>query len=316
MKSTENSNNVGVRLVRVDSASDGQRIDNFLLRELKGVPRSRIYRLLRKGEVRLNKGRAKAEARLKTGDEVRIPPIRMSESEEVAVPAGLVSHLAGRVVYEDESLLVMDKPAGLAVHGGSGIQVGLIEAVRALRPELRFLELVHRLDRDTSGLIMLAKKRTMLTSLHAALRGDGVEKRYLALVAGQWATHRKRIEAPLQKNTLRSGERVVRVSADGKAAVTGFRVVERFTQATLMEATPLTGRTHQIRVHAQFAGHPLACDDKYGDRIADIQFRENGLSRMFLHAFRLTIPLGSRKLELEAPLPPELDSFLDILRRG
>lgn len=306
----------GVRLVRVDAASDGQRIDNFLLRELKGVPRSRIYRLLRKGEVRLNKGRAKAEARLKSGDEVRIPPVRVSETAEIEVSQGLVDRLAARVIYEDDALLVIDKPAGLAVHGGSGINTGLIEAARALRPSARFLELVHRLDRDTSGLVMLAKKRTALTALHAALRGAGVDKRYLALVAGSWPAHRKRVEAPLAKNTLKSGERVVRVSAEGKAAATAFRVVERFENATLVEAAPITGRTHQIRVHAQLSGHPLACDDKYGDRTADLMFREHGLKRMFLHAFRLAIPYEDATLELEAPLPEELEKCLESFRKA
>lgn len=307
----------GVRMVSVDAGSDGQRIDNFLLRELKGVPRSRIYRLLRKGEVRVNRGRVKAETRLRIGDEVRIPPVRMAtedQASELAAPPPLLAHLAGCIVHEDAALLVINKPAGLAVHGGSGIQIGLIEALRQMRPEARFLELVHRLDRDTSGLIMIAKKRSALTALHEALRGDGVEKRYLALVTGEWPAQRKRVEAPLLKNTLRSGERVVRVAADGKAATTLFKVMQRFAGATLVEASPVTGRTHQIRVHAQFAGHPLAGDDKYGNRDADAEFREQGLKRLFLHACRLGIPLEGGRLELEAPLPAELDAFLVTLR--
>ncbi|MDX9874097.1 MAG: 23S rRNA pseudouridine(955/2504/2580) synthase RluC [Spongiibacteraceae bacterium] len=315
-RSNDRNGGGGVRLVRVDAGSDGQRIDNFLMRELKGVPRSRIYRLLRKGEVRVNRGRVRAEARLAAGDEVRIPPVRVSEEAGTAlpVPAPLLNHLASCIVYEDDALLVINKPAGLAVHGGSGIQTGLIEALRQLRPDARFLELVHRLDRDTSGLIMIAKKRSTLTTLHEALRGDGVDKRYLALAVGSWPVQRKRVEAPLLKNTLRSGERVVRVSADGKPAVTLFKVLERFPEATLVEASPVTGRTHQIRVHAQFAGCPLAGDDKYGNRDVEVVFREKGLKRLFLHAFRLFVPLDGRRLELEAPLPAELESFLAALR--
>lgn len=305
----------GVRLVRVDAGADGQRIDNFLLRELKGVPKSRIYRLLRKGEVRVNKGRAKAEYRLQAGDEVRIPPVRMAvEGVPPSVPSALAGRLQAAILFEDDALLVVDKPAGLAVHGGSGVSLGLIEALRAIRPEARFLELIHRLDRDTSGCVMVAKKRSALLALHAALRGDGVDKRYLALVAGQWPKQTQRVEAPLEKNTLRSGERVVRVSAAGKAAATGFAVVESFAGATLVEARPITGRTHQIRVHAQYAGHPLACDDKYGDREADARFRELGLRRLFLHAASLTIPWQGTTLTVRAALAPELKQFLEVMR--
>lgn len=310
--------NAAVRLVAVDAGSDGQRIDNFLLRELKGVPKSRIYNLLRRGEVRVNKGRVKAEYRLQLGDQVRIPPVRMSEDAAAAPAApsqGLQQRLAGdAVLFEDDGLLVLDKPAGLAVHGGSGVSYGLIEALRAMRPEARFLELVHRLDRDTSGCIMVAKKRSALVALHAALRGDGVDKRYLALVAGQWPERRRRIEVPLEKNTLQSGERMVRVAATGKEALTEFRVVERLKTATLVEARPITGRTHQIRVHAQYAGHPLACDDKYGNRDADARFREQGLRRLFLHAHQLSFDWQGHRLELHAPLEPELARFLEILR--
>jgi 23S rRNA pseudouridine955/2504/2580 synthase len=287
---TDQGSTTGVRLLDIDANSDGQRVDNFLLRELKGVPKSRIYRLLRKGEVRVNKGRVKAEYRLQSGDQVRIPPIRMSADEpgEVSVSAGLAERLAAAILYEDEGLIVINKPAGLAVHGGSGVSLGLIEALRALRPEARFLELVHRLDRDTSGCIMVAKKRSGLLILHEALRGDGIDKRYLALAAGKWSKGRNEVSAPLEKNTLRSGERVVRVSASGKEALTKFAVVEQFEGATLVEASPITGRTHQIRVHAQFAGHPLAGDEKYGDREADERFRQLGLRRLFLHAHTLS----------------------------
>lgn len=313
----ENENSGGVRLLAIDAGSDGQRIDNFLLRELKGVPKSRIYNLLRRGEVRVNKGRVKAEYRLQDGDLVRIPPLRQAaEGAPPVIPSSLEERLAGAVLFEDEALIVIDKPAGLAVHGGSGVSLGLIEALRKLRPEARFLELVHRLDRDTSGCIMVAKKRSALLTLHAALRGDGVDKRYLALVAGSWPAQRRRIEAPLEKNTLRSGERVVRVSAAGKSAATEFTVVETFAAATLVEAAPITGRTHQIRVHAQYAGHPLAGDEKYGERDANTRFREAGLRRLFLHAHTLTFDWQGQPLTLRAELHPELQHFLTTLRKS
>lgn len=314
---TENSIRGGVRMVEIDAGSDGQRIDNFLLRELKGVPKSRIYNLLRRGEVRVNKGRVKAEHRLCAGDVVRIPPLRAAaEAAAPNVSVALSDRLAEAILFEDEGLLVVDKPAGLAVHGGSGVSLGLIEALRVMRPQARFLELVHRLDRDTSGLIMVAKKRSALLTLHAALRGDGIDKRYLALAAGVWPRHRTRIEAPLEKNTVRLGERVVRVSTGGKAAATEFAVLEAFSTATLMEAAPITGRTHQIRVHAQYAGHPLAGDDKYGDNAANTRFRELGLRRLFLHAHTLGFEWDGRRLKLQAELPSELQSFLNILRNG
>lgn len=306
-----------MRTVEIDAGSEGQRIDNFLLRELKGVPKSRIYNLLRRGEVRVNKGRVKAEHRLCLGDVVRIPPVRaVTETAAPTVSASLSDRLSAAILFEDEGLIVIDKPSGLAVHGGSGVNLGLIEALRAMRPQAKFLELVHRLDRDTSGCIMVAKKRSALLVLHQALRGDGVDKRYLALAAGTWPRHRTRIEAPLEKNTLRSGERVVRVSAEGKPAQTEFAVLEPFPLATLIEASPITGRTHQIRVHAQYAGHPLACDDKYGENIANIRFRELGLRRLFLHAHTLTFDWQGRRLQLKAELPEELQLFLNTLRKS
>ncbi len=306
--------NSSVRLVEIDAGSDGQRVDNFLMRELKGVPKSRIYNLLRRGEVRVNKGRVKAEHRLCSGDVVRIPPIRVA-AEEVApkVSASLSDRLSAAIVFEDDGLIVIDKPSGLAVHGGSGVNLGLIEALRVMRPQAKFLELVHRLDRDTSGLIMVAKKRSALLTLHEALRGDGVDKRYLALAVGPWPRHKSRVEAPLIKNTLRSGERVVRVSVEGKSALTEFRVVEAFPFATLVEAAPITGRTHQIRVHAQFVGHPLAGDEKYGDNATNARFRDLGLKRLFLHAHTLSFDWMGRRFQLKAELPEDLQSFLDVL---
>ena len=314
---TDKNPGSGVRLLRIDSASDGQRIDNFLLRELKGVPRSRVYRLLRRGEVRVNRGRVKAEYKLQQGDEVRVPPVRMAEEDAPpTLSSGLSAQLAAAVLYEDDGLLVINKPAGLAVHGGSGVSFGLIEALRVLRPEARFLELVHRLDRDTSGALMVAKKRTALTALHAALRDGAVDKRYLALALGEWPRHRASVEAPLEKNILRSGERMVRVSAQGKPALTEFRVMERFGVATLVEARPITGRTHQIRVHARHTGHPLAGDDKYGDRGAEAVLRERGLKRLFLHAHRLAFAWEGRSLELRAEPPPDLELLLKNLRNS
>ena len=317
---TEKKSGEGVRLIAIDAASHGQRVDNFLLRELKGVPKSRVYNLLRRGEVRVNKGRVKAEYRLQSGDLVRIPPVRVAAAEPLAAapsPA-LAARLEAAVLYEDDGLLVVNKPAGLAVHGGSGVSFGLIEALRQLRPQARFLELVHRLDRDTSGCILIAKKRSALVALHAALREGsadaGIDKRYLALVAGQWPRQRRQVEAPLEKNTLRSGERVVRVSAEGKPALTEFELLERFEGATLVQARPITGRTHQIRVHARYAGHPLAGDEKYGDRAADARFRELGLKRLFLHAHSLGFVWQGQPLLLRAELDPELKCFLEVLR--
>jgi 23S rRNA pseudouridine955/2504/2580 synthase len=248
---------------------------------------------------------------------VRIPPVRMAaEAAAPSVSVSLSDRLAEAILFEDEGLLVVDKPAGLAVHGGSGVSLGLIEALRVMRPEARFLELVHRLDRDTSGLIMVAKKRSALLTLHAALRGDGVDKRYLALAVGAWPPQRTRIDAPLKKNTLQSGERVVRVSAEGKQAVTNFSVLEAFPIATLVEAAPITGRTHQIRVHAQYAGHPLAGDDKYGENATNARFRELGLKRLFLHAHTLAFDWQGARLKLQAKLHPELQLFLDTLRKA
>lgn len=314
---TKKQENVDVRIVEIDAGSDGQRIDNFLMRELKGVPKSRIYNLLRRGEVRVNKGRVKAEHRLCMGDRVRIPPVRaLTEAVEPMVSASLSDRLSAAILFEDEGLIVIDKPSGLAVHGGSGINLGLIEALRVMRPQAKFLELVHRLDRDTSGCIMVAKKRSALLTLHEALRGDGIDKRYLALAAGVWPRHRTRVEAPLEKNTLRSGERVVRVSADGKSALTEFKVLESFATATLVEAAPITGRTHQIRVHAQHAGHPLAGDDKYAESAANMRFRELGLRRLFLHAHTLTFEWHEQRLQLKAELPAELQVFLNKLRKS
>ena len=299
----------GVQMVEVTEDQDGQRVDNFLMSRLKGVPKSRIYRILRKGEVRVNKGRVKPESRLRAGDLVRIPPVRVSEKEPLAGPGVRLQKLLEQsVVYEDDQLMVVNKPAGLAVHGGSGISLGLIESLRAMRPEQRFLELVHRLDRDTSGCILLAKKRSALRWLQEEMRSHRIEKVYRALVKGRWPKDRRRIDVPLRKNELKSGERIVKVSADGKPSATNFSILQRFDRATLVEARLETGRTHQIRVHSQFAGHPLAGDEKYGDSEFNEYMKTAGLGRMFLHASALAfrLPETAQRLVVEAPLPPEL----------
>jgi 23S rRNA pseudouridine955/2504/2580 synthase len=295
----------GVQLIEVAPELAGQRIDNYLFTALKGVPKTLIYRILRKGEVRVNKGRIKPEYKLQAGDIIRVPPMRLPERDEpVPVAQGLLQRLEAAIVHEDKALIVLNKPAGIAVHGGSGLSFGVIEAFRQLRPDAKELELVHRLDRDTSGLLMIAKKRSMLRHLHAALRGDGVDKRYMALVRGHWATAKKSVNAPLQKSNLRSGERMVEVNEEGKEALTMFKVLRRFGDfATIVEARPITGRTHQIRVHALHAGHCIAGDSKYGDEDFTREIRELGGKRLFLHAYSLTVPLpDGGQLKIEAPV--------------
>ncbi|ALP39741.1 23S rRNA pseudouridine(955/2504/2580) synthase RluC [Aeromonas schubertii] len=307
-----------VQLLTIEAEHEGQRIDNFLKTQLKGVPKSLIYRILRKGEVRVNKKRVKPEYKLETGDEVRVPPLRVAEKNELpSANLGSIQRLEGQILFEDDAIIVLNKPSGMAVHGGSGLSFGVIEGLRALRPEARFMELVHRLDRDTSGVLLIAKKRSALRSLHEQLRVKTMRKQYLALVRGCWQSHVKVITAPLKKNELQSGERIVRVSAEGKPSETRFRIVRQFAEATLMECSPITGRTHQIRVHTQHAGHPIACDDKYGERQFDEKMREKGLNRLFLHAWRLTFahPADGREIKVEAPLGESLDAFLNTLER-
>jgi len=309
--------NIKVRFLDVTEDQDGQRIDNFLRTALKGVPKSMIYRIVRKGEVRVNKGRVKPDTKLRSGDLVRIPPVRTAQQgDPVSVSKELLARLEDSVLYESDALLVINKPSGLAVHGGSGIHLGLIEALRQMRPSLSFLELVHRLDRDTSGCIMVAKKRSMLRHLHEALRqGTGVSKTYHALVVGRWDASAQKIDAPLRKNELSSGERVVKVLEDGKASITLFKVLRRFANvATLVEAKPITGRTHQIRVHAQFAGHPIIGDDKYGVETVNSDMRKQGVKRLFLHAASLSVTLADgEKLFFKAPLEKNLTVAVDQL---
>ncbi|PSJ48208.1 23S rRNA pseudouridine(955/2504/2580) synthase RluC [Zobellella endophytica] len=306
-----------VRLLTIEAEHEGQRIDNFLRTQLKGVPKSLIYRILRKGEVRVNKKRIKPEYKLLTGDVIRVPPVRVAEREQALPSARLdkVQALDAAILYEDDALIVLNKPAGTAVHGGSGLSFGVIEGLRALRPEARFLELVHRLDRDTSGILLVAKKRSMLKSLHEQLREKTMDKHYLALVRGQWQAHQKAVTAPLKKNVLASGERIVRIDKEGKPSETRFRIVRRYREATLVEASPVTGRTHQIRVHTLHAGHPIAGDNKYGDTQFDEQMRELGLGRLFLHACRIRFyhPRLEQTMTLEAPLEPSLQRLLDKL---
>ncbi|MGB0734265.1 MAG: 23S rRNA pseudouridine(955/2504/2580) synthase RluC [Pontibacterium sp.] len=310
------SPNTSVRFVTVPSELGGQRIDNFLRTELKGVPKSLIYRILRKGEVRVNKKRIKPEYKLQGGDIIRIPPVRVAERKEAApVNDGLAQRLESAILFENDGIIVVNKPSGIAVHGGSGISLGLIEAFRQMRPQSKFLELVHRLDRDTSGCIMIAKKRSVLKFMHASLQTGRVTKIYHALVDGRWPDRRERVDVPLQKNELRSGERVVRVDPDGKASLTQYRVLKRISSlATLVEARPITGRTHQIRVHCQYAGHAIIGDEKYGLDDTNKLMREKGIKRLFLHAAELRFPLpDGERITVHAPLDSVLDDAVKKL---
>jgi len=291
-----------VQIVRVTERSDGQRLDNFLIRELKGVPRSRIYRLIRRGEVRVNKKRSKPEFKLSYGDEVRIPPIRQSALQKVAkVSPGLEELLKKNVLLETELLLVLNKPAGLAVHGGSGVDLGLIEALRQLQDDWANLELVHRLDRDTSGCLLISKKSNILKKLQSDFKEKRVEKTYHALVHGNWPKDTNLVTAPLMKNQLSSGERIVCVAKEGKEAETRFKVLAEYQQSSLIEAKPVTGRTHQIRVHCQYTGNPIIGDGKYGPRKVDNSLRS--IKKLCLHAQKIRIPdpCSDGILEVSAP---------------
>jgi len=306
-----------VSWAEVDDEAADQRIDNFLLRALKGVPKSHIYRLLRTGQVRVNSQRVEATYRLRVGDRVRLPPVRTAS---VPAPRQRAMHrtpatLSPRALIEDEAVLAIDKPRGMAVHGGSGISRGVIEQLRAERPELRFLELVHRLDRDTSGVLLLAKKRSALTGLHAQLRAGEVGKWYLVLVRGRWPDAERHVRFPLQKRLTATGERRVDVSPQGQSAHTVFRRLTSFPGYTLLEAELRTGRMHQIRVHLAHLGFPIAGDDKYGDFVLNRDLRRMGLKRMFLHAARLRFrhPISGATITVEAPLPCDLQAFLQTI---
>jgi len=302
----------GVRIVEIGPERDGQRVDNALMTLLKGVPRSLVYRILRTGQVRINGKRAKPDTRLALGDMLRIPPVRVAEREENEAPSGMVRSVADAVIFEDKHFLVIDKPVGIAAHGGSGVSHGAIELLRAARPN-EHLELVHRLDRDTSGVLVLAKSRSGLTGLQALIRENTVTKQYLCLMTGTPRKAKFDVNAPLLKSVMHGGERLVRVDDAGKPSLTYFKELEQYPNARLMQATLGTGRTHQIRVHAQYAGHPLAGDPKYGDEAANKRFRAMGLKRMFLHAARMSFDLDGRNYDFSSPLPDELKAFLDKL---
>jgi 23S rRNA pseudouridine955/2504/2580 synthase len=315
-------------LVTIDEASEGQRIDNFLAKTLKGVPKSHIYRILRSGEVRVNKGRIDASHKLAIGDIVRVPPIRVAANDKEVQDfkqnnAPATSVLESTIIFEDESLLIIDKPAGFAVHGGSGVSRGVIEQMRLERPKAKFLELVHRLDRETSGVLMLAKKRSALVALHEMIRNNQTDKRYLMLVAGEWKDKKKRVILDLQKYVLPNGERRVNVVTDkskdkydeAQRSETIFYLKQSFAGFSLLEAQLVTGRTHQLRVQLAHLGFPIVGDDKYGDFANNKALQKKGLKRMFLHSAvtKLKHPISNEALELIAPLPAELQKFMNSL---
>jgi 23S rRNA pseudouridine955/2504/2580 synthase len=309
-----------VELYEVEQDRAGQRIDNFLIGHWKSVPRSRVYRVLRKGEVRVNGKRVKPEYRLEANDTVRIPPVRLSEKPvNTAVPSQSLRHqLDKAILYEDDVLVALNKPHGLAVHGGSGISLGLIESYRIMRPELTFVELVHRLDRDTSGVVLIAKKRSALKALQEVFRHKTeVKKVYWCLVHGHWPEDQHLIDVPLRKNDAQGGERTVTVAPDGKSSQTRFRVLKSFSRCSWVEAQPVTGRTHQIRVHAQYAGHPILGDNKYQSSRGEAVARELGLRRLFLHAAQLTVPhpISGDRLTVKAALDPALENLLTTLNK-
>jgi 23S rRNA pseudouridine955/2504/2580 synthase len=309
---TDSNNKRGARLVTVDEESAGRRLDNFLMTELKGLPRTRIYSMIRKGEVRVNKGRRKAGNKLSAGDQVRIPPVSLVHVAKQADSGSGAGWIEQRVVHEDDVLLVLDKPSGLAVHGGSGLSYGAIELLRRARPDSHFLELVHRLDRDTSGLLLVAKKRSALRKLHAAFREGEVDKRYEALLLGSWEGGARKVDMPLAVEHRRNGERHVRPGADGKAALTRFIPRDYFQDYVYTDVELFTGRTHQIRAHGAAIGHPVAGDRRYGDEQRD----PPTLKRLFLHAAELSFmhPATETKVRYRAPLDPALKSVLEELR--
>jgi 23S rRNA pseudouridine955/2504/2580 synthase len=315
--------------VTIDEASEGQRIDNFLAKVLKGVPKSHIYRILRSGEVRVNKGRIDASYKLEIGDIVRVPPIRIAANDKELLEntsnQSAKSVLENTIIFEDDALLIIDKPAGFAVHGGSGVSRGVIEQLRMERPKAKFLELVHRLDRETSGILMLAKKRVALVALHEMIRNNQTDKRYLMLVAGEWTEKKKRVAMDLQKYVLPNGERRVNVVTDkskdkydqAQHSETIFYLKQAFAGFTLLEAQLITGRTHQLRVQLAHLGFPIVGDDKYGDFANNKALQKKGLKRMFLHSAETNLrhPISAEKLKLIAPLPQELQKFMNSLNK-
>ncbi len=304
-----------VETITVDETADGQRIDNFLIKILKGVPKTRIYRIIRKGEVRVNKGRIKQSYRLKRDDVVRIPPVRIgANSGPVKVGRASLERLQRSIIFEDSRFLVLNKPSGMAVHGGSGLSYGVIEGFRALRPDAPYLELGHRLDRETSGCLVIAKRRSALRSFQIEQQKGQIDKHYLTLLKGEWQGSQRKIDVPLMKNELRSGERVVQVNPEGKRAISIFTPIERFGDATLMRVKLITGRTHQIRVHARHTGHPIAADCRYGDEPFNRQMAGLGLKRLYLHAesIRFTLP-ELMTYDIAAPLDSDLEALLKRL---
>ena len=303
-----------VTYIEINDENCDQRIDNFLITHLKGVPKSRIYRIVRKGEVRVNKGRVDIKYRLASGDIIRIPPIRVAErTEESYIPQGLQAALQEGILFEDDGFIILNKPAGFAVHGGSGVSSGIIEGLRLIRPEARFLELVHRLDKDTSGCLLIAKKRSALRLLQELFRNSQIQKTYQALLAGRWERKKLIVTAPLLKNISKGGERIVVISQAGKEAETLFKRLELFQNSTLVEASPKTGRTHQIRVHAASLGHPIVGDERYGVDEVNKLFKNKGYKRMFLHAETLTFlhPVTEAPMRITAPLPKQLIQLLN-----
>lgn len=314
MKNASESTNPQVQWLEISEANCEQRLDNFLISYLKGVPKTRIYRMVRKGEVRVNKGRVEVSYKLALGDIVRIPPVRVSEKErDIVVQPSLKYSLENHILYEDDGFMVLNKPSGFAVHGGSGINSGVIEALRQLRPQQKFLELVHRLDKETSGCLLIAKKRSVLKLLHELFRGDGMQKTYLALLVGQFKRKKQWVDVPLLKNVSQGGERMVMVSQAGKPAETLFTRLRTFQDMTLVHAAPKTGRTHQIRVHAAWLGHPIVGDDRYGEDELNKAFKKRGYKRLFLHAEQLKFmhPVSGKALHFVAPLPDDLQLLLD-----
>ncbi|MFO6423486.1 23S rRNA pseudouridine(955/2504/2580) synthase RluC [Motilimonas sp. KMU-193] len=305
-----------VQFLDIDQEYQGQRIDNYLIARLKGVPKSLVYRIVRKGEVRVNKKRVKPEYKLQCGDQVRVPPLRVAEPDAPpSVKLNKVAALESQILHEDDWLIVLNKPSGLAVHGGSGLSFGVIEGLRALRPQCRFLELVHRIDRDTSGCLLIAKKRSALRHLHEQLRIKTMRKRYQALVQGAWPKSIRVVREPLLKKAEQS---IVQVHPEGKASETRFKILQRYQDCTLVEASPVTGRTHQIRVHSACNGHPIAGDDKYGDEVFAEKMKQHGLGRLFLHAAELDFyhPGLEQDMSVKAPLSPELVAVLENLQRA
>ena len=307
-----------VRFLDIDADDAGQRLDNFLFRQLKGVPKSRVYRALKKGEVRINKGRVKPDYRLQAGDMLRIPPVRVDEKKKPFVGDSLQMRLEKAIIFENDDLLIVNKPSGLAVHGGSGINIGLIEALRQMRPNCKRLELAHRLDRDTSGCTVVVKNSKTLRYIHQQLRERSMDKTYVCLVRGRWPRRKTLVDIGLEKNTLQSGERMVKTTPEGKPSKTRFAIMETFTGATLIQAKPITGRTHQIRVHAQYAGFPLLGDEKYCSREDNEWAKGYGLQRLFLHAAEISFKLNqeAKPLVFKAPLPEALDVVVKQLRKA